>query len=122
MLGVGDNQVSRPIGGQIAQVMQGAREDLVSIGRVAALRAPAALERALAADDLRLRQVFETRDTLGRVRSIAARSGHRDVLPEGLHPSGTSIGLDTRPQSLYPGNSATVSKRTPYSCDLIGGT
>jgi hypothetical protein len=48
----------------------------------------------LAADDLRLRQVFDTGDALGRVRFIAARSGHGDVLPEGLYPSGASIGLD----------------------------
>lgn len=109
MLGVGDNQLSRPIGRQVAQVMQGAREDLVAIGRMAAVRAPLVLEGALAADDLRLRQVFDTGDALGWVGPIAARSGHRDVLPEGLHPSGASIGLDTRLKSLCPGNGATVS-------------
>lgn len=80
MLRIGDEQVAGAIGDEIAQVVQGAGENAVPVGQVPTFRASPPLEVTGPSDNLRLRQIFNTRDPFGRVGHILARSGHRDIL------------------------------------------
>ena len=84
MLRVGDNQVPRPVGGQVAQVVQRAGEHLVPIRRMSAPWTLAPLVAAPPSDDPGFRQVLDTRDSFTDISRILARSCHPDDLPE--HP------------------------------------
>jgi hypothetical protein len=90
MLRIGDNQVSGAIRRQVAQIVQGAGENLVSIRPMSAPGAIAPLEAAPPMDKLGFRQVFDTRDSFADVSRVLAWSSHPDYLPEDSVPPGDS--------------------------------
>jgi hypothetical protein len=102
MLGIGDHQVLGAVGGQVAQVMQPSGEDLVPIGRMLASGALAPLEAALSPDNLRFRQVLNTRDSFRHIGRILAGPSHPDDLPEDSVPPVTSSAQRLATHQLIP--------------------
>src|SRR3990172_6907420 len=102
MLGIGDHQFLGAVGGQITQVMQPSGEDLVPIGQMPTQGALAPLEAASAPDNLRLRQVFNTRDSFRRIRRILAGPCHPDYLPEDAVPPAISSAKRSATRQLIP--------------------
>ncbi len=80
--GVGHDDVVRPTGAGVAEVVEGAAAAAIAVGAVAAPRArPAPVVAAPAGDD-GLGQVLDAGDAFGGVGSVLAGSGHGDP-PEG---------------------------------------
>jgi len=102
VLRIGDNQIPRPVGGQIAQVVHGASEHLVPICRIPAPRALAPLKAAPSLDDLWFGQVFNTRDSFADISRILARSSHRDHLQEDSVPPRDSSAKDSANHEVIP--------------------
>ena len=80
VLGVGQDQVAGPPGDEIAEVVEGALEDPVAVGAVAATRAGPPPEVAAAFAELGLGQVLDAGDALGGVGQIFSGSGHGAAL------------------------------------------
>ena len=102
MLRIGDNQIPRAVSGQIAQVMQSPGEDLVPIRRMSTPRALAPWETSRAVNDLRLRQILDTRDSFSRLSGVLPRSSHPDYLPEDSVPPVISSAQDLANLQLIP--------------------
>jgi hypothetical protein len=93
MLRVRDNQVSGPIGRQIAQVVQCASERSIAIGQMPAMRTFPSSVIPRTSHVFGLGQVFNTSDALGDVGQILSWSSHPDILPEEFRSSRIRIGL-----------------------------
>ena len=102
MLRIGDNQIPRAVGGQIAQVMQSPGEDLVPICHMSTPRALAPWEASRSANDLRLRQILNTRDSFSRFSGVFTRSSHPEYLLEDSVPPVTSSAQDLTNLQLIP--------------------
>jgi len=86
MLRVGDANIAGAAGGRVSQIMERPADGAQPIGPVSALRAGPAPVIAAAPDDLRLRQILNTRDAFRAVGNVRARLRHGDALqkPSGL--------------------------------------
>jgi hypothetical protein len=102
MLRKGDNQVPWTVSRQVAQIMQGASEDLVPIRRMPAPRAFAFLEAAPSVDDFGFGQILDTRDSFADISRILAGSSHRDHLPEDSVPPRDSSAHGMEIHELIP--------------------
>jgi len=102
MLRIGDNQIPRAVGGQIAQVMQSSGEDLVPIRHMSTPRALAPWETSQAVNDLWLRQILDTRDSFSHLSGVLTRSSHPDYLQEDSVPPLTSSAQDLTNLQLIP--------------------
>ena len=80
MLGVGQDEVAGPPGDEIAQVVEGALEDPVAVGAVAAARAGPPPVVAAAFAELGLGQVLDAGDALGGVGQVFSGSWHGAAL------------------------------------------
>jgi len=80
VLGVGQDDVARPPGGEVAEVVERASEDAVAVGAVAAARAGPPSEVAAAPACLGLGQVLDAGDPLGGVGQVFSGSWQGAVL------------------------------------------
>jgi hypothetical protein len=80
MLGVGQDDVAGPPGGQVAEVVEGPLKDPVAVGAMAAMQAGAASIVAATLAELGPRQVLDAGDPLGGIGQIFSGSGQVAVL------------------------------------------
>jgi hypothetical protein len=79
VLGVGQDDVARPPGGEVAEVVEGAPEDAVAVGAVAATRAGPPPEIAAALAGLGLGQILDAGDPFGGVGQVFSGSWQGDA-------------------------------------------
>jgi hypothetical protein len=80
VLRVAQDEVARTTGDEIAQVVESASKDFVSVGTVAASGTEPSPVVAATLADLELREILDARDALGGVRQVFSGSWHGAVL------------------------------------------
>jgi hypothetical protein len=80
VLGVGQDDIARPPGGEVTEVVECALEDAVAVGAVAAPRAGPPPVIAAALSGLGLGQMFDAGDPLGGVGQVFSGSWQGAVL------------------------------------------
>ncbi len=80
VLGVGQDQVAGPPGDEVTEVVEGALEEAVAVGAVAATRTGPSPEVAASLADLGFRQVLDAGDALCGIGQVFSGSGQGAVL------------------------------------------
>ena len=80
VLGVGQDDVARPPGGEVAEVVERALEDAVAVGAVVAARAGPPPKVAAALAGLGLGQILDAGDPLGGIGQVFSGSWQGAVL------------------------------------------
>jgi hypothetical protein len=76
MLRVGEHDIAWPSGDKVADIVQGARECLVSVAAFAAVRAGTMLEVATLLDDLWFGKILRPRDPFRRIWPVFTGTRH----------------------------------------------
>jgi hypothetical protein len=80
VLRIGEQDIARPTVGEIAEIMQGSRENLVSATTFVATGATPMQEVSTAFNDFRFGQILRVGDAFRRIRQVFAGAEHDKVL------------------------------------------
>jgi len=114
VLRAGDHQIDGLVARQVSQIVQGPRDDLVSVALAAAAGAASFLTASQAWDLLGFRQIFHTSNAFGYVGQIFAGTVHGRVSQKEVRLSGSDIGQFSSRALENPGFAATVSKKAAF--------